>query len=744
MKKSRSKFLIIDAHALIHRAYHALPKTLTSPRGELLNAVYGFTSVLIKLLKEAHPDYVAAAFDLAAPTFRHEAFKEYKGTRAPSDKELHRQVPVVKEVLRAFGIPVLEKAGFEADDIIGTLVEQNKSRAVEIIIATGDRDTLQLVEGSRVVVDTLRGGPAAKMTDIVVYDEKAVRERYGGLSPRQLVDLKGLTGDPSDNIPGVPRIGEKTAIDLLSRHKDIDGIYRALPGDTNVRPAVRESLEKHREQAYFSRELATIRRDVPLDFTFKDAAFQFRLTPEIESLLSSLGFNSLLRRIRQDVEAPETNIRQAGEKSLPPATRIEPDIDRLYREAVLSDRVYEIEKHLEPVLRRMEREGFRIEPAVLERLSTMFEKEISNIEKKAIRLAGTPFNLASPQEVGRVVFEELGLRLGRVKKTRTGKYSTAAGELEKLRDTHPVVPLILRCRELSKLKNTYLDTLPRLIDPRDGRVHTTFRQFGAATGRLSSERPNLQNIPNRGEYASEIRRAFIARDGYRIMAADYSQLELRIAAALSHDPKMIETFAAGEDIHARTAAEVFNVSLAQVTKDMRRTAKVLNFGVLYGMGYRAFAQASGISPDEARAFIDEYKTDFVRLSRYLEETKNAAYSLGYVETLWGRRRYLPELASQNPGLRAAGERAAINMPIQGTGADIIKAAMVELDREFTDDPGLYMILQVHDELVFEVRQGREQDYAARVRDIMTRIVSLDVPLEVHVAVGVSWGEMERI
>ncbi len=732
MTTTPKTLVIIDAHALIHRAYHALPASLTSPRGEPLNAVYGFTSVLIKVLKELSPTHVVAAFDVARPTFRHKEFAEYKATRKEADTELRAQIPVVKNVLESFGIPVLEKEGFEADDVIGTVVEQVKgTKDLRVVVVTGDLDTLQLVDGDRVQVYTLRRG----VTDTSLYNEKAVRERFGDLSPTQLTDYKGLKGDPSDNIPGVPGVGEKTAIALLSEHETVENLYAHLDESPVVAGKLKEKLETHRDQAFFSKQLATIRKDVPISFSLEEAGFVFAVRQETQKLFAALGFKSLLRRLENDTQF------ETGQKSAPLE---ETDAERFFREGVLSEKVYQLEKKLEPVLRHIEKTGFRIDVRVLTTLSAQFDKELTHIEKKAVSLAGEEFNLNSPQEVGRILFDVLELGGSKVKKTKTGQYSTAAAELEKVQEEHPIVGLMLKWRELSKLKSTYLDTLPELVDAKDGRIHTTFKQFGAATGRLSSENPNLQNIPIRGTFGKDIRKAFVARDGYCILAADYSQLELRIAAALSKDKIMMKAFAEGEDIHTRTAAEVFGVPPTGVTRDMRRQAKVLNFGVLYGMGPRAFSQAADIPFEQAKKFITAYKSEFEGLWTFLEETKARAYTQGYVETVWGRKRFLPELSSNNPGIQAAGERIAMNMPIQGTGADIIKAAMVEIDGHIRDNADVYMILQVHDELVFEVKRGVVDAYAPRIAERMTGVITLDVPLVVDVEVGPSWGEMKRI
>ena len=736
--------LVIDTHALIHRSYHALPD-LRDSSGRLVNAVYGFTSVLIKVLRELKPDFVVAAFDLPGATFRHEAHEAYKATRAKVDTELSEQFPIVREVLAAFGIPVLEQEGFEADDIIGTIVGElsakgGKEKNLKIVITTGDLDALQLVEGSRVVVYTLRKG----ITDTVTYTEKEVAERFGGLKPGQLVDFKGLKGDPSDNIAGVAGIGEKTAIELLKKYSSIEKLYEKFEADAELKEGTKKKLRGRRDEAIFSRELATIRRDVPIHFSLKDAEFTFTVRPILKELLQKLEFSSLLKRLEKEEDFKESAETQPTFEGGLPAGKAGGATEEYFRKKIFSKKIYELEKALTPVLRRMEKTGFLIEPQILDSLNRKINQELLEIKKKVTKLAREEFNLNSPQEVGRVVFDKLKLGGARVKKTATGAVTTRAEELEKLRAKHPIIPLLLRWRELSKLQSTYLEALPRLVNPKDGRIHTTFKQFGAVTGRLASESPNLQNIPIKGELGMELRQAFVARPGFTLLVADYSQVELRIAASLSGDEKLIGAFKRGEDIHTRTAAEVFNVPFDKVTKDMRRTAKILNFGVLYGMGARSFSAAAGVGQDEAQNFIEEYQADFAELTKFVEELKARAYSAGYAETVWGRRRLLPELASPNPGMRAAGERMAVNMPIQGTSADVIKSAMVGIDKEIAASKDIFMILQVHDELVFEVKKYKIDEYAPKIKKIMESVIELSVPLIVELETGPNWGQLEKL
>ena len=734
MKKE--KIVIIDSHALIHRAYHALP-VLTSPDGQAVQAVYGFASVLLRVIKELKPQYLVAAFDMAGPTFRHKEFQDYKAQRPVTDDELINQFPLVKELVAAFGIPVLECQGYEADDVIGTVVEKLKNKKdLEKIIVTGDLDSLQLIDDGNVKVYTLKKG----VGDTVIYDQAAVTERFEGLGPKQMADFKGLKGDPSDNIPGVPGIGEKTAITLLKEYGNLENLYKNLKDIKTKSPKLFEKLSANKDQAFLSKKLAIIKRDVPVDFDITAASFDLGNDEEIKKLFFRFGFRSLVSRLNDLKNQGGTMSNAAPEQ----AQLIGDELEEYYKKGIFSEKIYKLEKDVRPVLRKMERAGILLDVKILKNLSRKIADELSQIKKEVTRIAGEDFNLNSTQELGRIIFEKLNLGGRRIKKTKTGAYSTQAEELEKLKNTHPIFPLLLRWRELSKLQSTYVEALPRLVSPQDGRLHTTFKQLGAVTGRLASENPNLQNIPTKGEYGLEIRRAFTAPRGWLILAADYSQIELRVAAALSGDEKMIETFKKGEDIHTRTAAEIFNVAADKVTKEMRREAKTLNFGVLYGMGARAFAQSSGFSLSEAREFIHEYETDFSGLAKFIKDIKNKARAQGYVETLWGRKRYI-DLNSPNPGFRAAAEREAVNMPIQGTATgDIVKAAMVELDKKIGSKKDIKMILQVHDELVFEVESDAAKKYAPIIKEIMENVVVLAVPIVVEIEAGLNWGELRAL
>ncbi len=727
------KLVIIDSHALIHRAYHALP-VLTSPGGQPVQAVYGFASVLMRVLKELKPQYVVAAFDMAGPTFRHKEFKDYKAQRPVTDDALINQFPLVKELVAVFNIPVLECQGYEADDVIGTVVEKLKNKKnLEKIIVTGDLDSLQLIDDENVKVYTLKKG----VNDTVIYDAAAIKARFDGLGAAQMADFKGLKGDPSDNIPGVPGIGEKTAITLLKEYGSLEGLYQNLNKLKAQSPKLFEKLSVNKDQAFLSKKLAIIKRDVPIDFDIIAASFDLAEDEKIKKLFFRFGFKSLINRLN--------DLKGGGKKSVPEQTQLIGDeLEEYYKKGIFSEKIYILEKEVRPVLRKVERTGILLDVNILKTLAAKIAAELTQIKQEVFRQAGQEFNINSTQELGRIIFEKLNLGGKRIKKTKTGAYATDAEELEKLKDTHPIFPLLLRWRELSKLQSTYVEALPRLVSPRDGRLHTTFKQLGAVTGRLASENPNLQNIPTKGEYGLEIRRAFTAPAGWLILAADYSQIELRVAAALSGDEKMIETFKRGEDIHTRTAAEIFNVPADKVTKEMRREAKTLNFGVLYGMGARAFAQSSGFSLSQAQEFIREYEADFSGLSKFIKDIKNKARAQGYVETLWGRKRYI-DLNSPNPGFRAAAEREAVNMPIQGTATgDIVKAAMVELDKKIGSKKDIKMILQVHDELVFEVAAEAVKKYAPIIKEVMENVVKLAVPIVAEVETGPSWGDLNKL
>jgi DNA polymerase-1 len=804
----KKKFILIDAYALIHRAYHALPP-LTTKSGELINAVFGFSSILIKVLQKIRPDYVAAAFDAPEPTFRHEEYKGYKATRPEAPPDLYIQVPRVKEVLEALKIPVYEKSGYEADDIIGTIAKKLRGKNIEVLILTGDMDTLQLVGGNVKVYTPKRG-----LSDEVIYDERKIAERFEGLKPEQMVDFKGLKGDPSDNIPGVRGIGEKTAITLLNKFGTIEKLYGAIAGGKTegISPSVLEKLEIGKDAAYFSKKLSTLKLNVPLKFSLKENKFgEFNKEKPIE-LFRNLGFISLINRLPASWRG-KSGGQEQGTLAMPPSISIKGrigydfksfiktpagkkmitssgDFDVMIAAYVLNpgerdysleklslrefgavlpkaeavsrlapifknrlietetEKVFrEIEMPLIPVLAKMEFLGIKVDGKKLKDLKGKIEKELSGLEKEIYKLAGEKFNINSPQQLAEILFIKLkipGTRAGgRIKKTPGGAPSTEASELEKLRPRHKIIDYILKYRELAKLKSTYTDSLIELIDEK-GRIHTIFNQTGTASGRLSSQDPNLQNIPARGTWGDEIRKSFIAEKGFKMVSIDYSQIHLRIIAALANDEKMMDAFKKGLDIHKFTAAEINNVSIGKVTKEMRFAAKALNFGIIYGIGAQSFAESAGISREKAQRFMDEYLKDFSGVARYIEKLKAEARKRGFTTTFFGRRRYLPEIHSPNPMLRSQAERIAINMPIQGLEADIMKKAMIEIDDWIKSENlsnSVKMLLQVHDELLFEVKKDFVKEATVKIIEIMENVIKLKVPIVAEAKIGDNWGEL---
>jgi DNA polymerase I len=787
-KKEMKRLVLLDAHAIIHRAYHALPD-FTSPSGEPTGALYGLASMLLRIIDDLEPDYLAACYDLPKPTVRHEAYAAYKGTRAKTDDALVAQLENSRRLFETFGVPIYDREGFEADDILGTIAHELKSRPdIQVIIASGDMDTLQLVDGMRVEVYTLKKG----INDTILYNEKAVLERFG-FPPSLIPDWKGLRGDPSDNIKGVPGIGEKTATDLITNFGGIDAIYKTLKKgdkaflDKGIKPRMLALLKEHEEDARFSHMLATIRTDATIAFDLERTAFRdgTRL-PAILELFDELGFRSLRARAQAaynhegDAEASEsadaepyderelaeakvmlwllrsdfTNaslddvLAYARTASLPEAHRA---LEKELAETGRLKGVYEdIERPLVPVLMEMKEHGVLIDAKALEALKRAYAKDLAKIEKRIYKSAGLEFNISSPKQLGEVLFDKLGLVAKGQKKTATGQRSTRESELEKIRELHPIVDDILEYREVQKLLSTYIESIPPLLDEQN-RLHADFLQTGTVTGRMASANPNLQNIPIRTERGRAIRNAVIAPEGFTLLALDYSQIELRLAALLSKDEKLCEIFKSGRDVHREVAARVFEVAPEAVDDEMRRRAKVINFGILYGMGANALKQQLGTTIGEAHQFLDDYFRTFKRLAEYLEETKGYARKHGYTETLFGRRRAFPEMKSPLPYVRAQAERMAINAPIQGTQADIIKRAMVEID-QMLEEKGMrkdaHLLLQVHDELVYEVRDAKLAELTPAIKRIMESVLSSErangVPIIAEAKTGPNWGEMQKI
>jgi DNA polymerase-1 len=788
--KKAKTLVLLDAHAILHRAYHALPD-FTSPKGEPTGALYGVVAMLLKIVEELKPDYIVACFDLPEPTYRHEVFEGYKATRAEIDEMLVAQINRSRDVFEAFGIRIFEHPGFEADDMLGTIVEQTKKdKNLDIVIASGDMDTLQLVEGKKVRVYTLRKG----IKDTVMYDEKAVKERFG-FGPKLVVDYKGLRGDPSDNIPGIKGIGEKTATDLITGFGDIDTIYKTLKkGEASfekagIKKRIIELLKENEEEAQFSKMLATIRRDAPVTFELPDKTWREKLDVDaVLKLFAELGFRTLGIRVRElfggsaieEVEELPQDVdpRELKETSIAlwllESETTNPTLDdilafgrangleafqdikeRIFKELKEQDleKVWkEIELPLIDVLEEMQKDGVALDTKYLKTLSVKMHKELDGLEKRIYKHAGTEFNINSPKQLGDILYDTLGLKQKNQKRTATGQRSTRESELEKLADEHPIIKEILRYRELQKLVGTYIDNLPTMVGP-DGRLHTTFLQAGAATGRMATRDPGLQNIPMRTDEGRAVRRGFVAEKGWKLVAIDYSQIELRIAAFLAEDKKLIDIFKRGEDVHTGVALRVFGVNAGEVTPDMRRRAKVINFGILYGMGVNALRANLGedTSRAEAQEFLNAYFNTFTRLAEYLEETKAYARKHGYTETYFGRKRYFPGINSSAPFIRAQAERMAINAPIQGTEGDIVRIAMVRIyeylkKEKLTDS--VKMILQVHDELVFEIKEGKVKEVVPRLKEIMEGVMSeketKSVPIATEVKVGDNWEEMEKL
>ncbi|MFA6158521.1 MAG: DNA polymerase [Candidatus Paceibacterota bacterium] len=792
------RLILLDSHAILHRAYHALPDFSTAG-GEPTGALYGVATMLLGIIETLKPDYIVATYDLPKPTHRHEAYKDYKAGRAKTDDALVAQIIRSRDIFKVLGIPMYDKEGFEADDILGTIVELTKKEraagGLEVVIASGDMDTLQLVSGETVQVYTLKKG----IKDTVIYDEPAVRERFG-FGPELLPDYKGLRGDPSDNIIGIKGIGEKTATILINTFGTIENMYKALKKGSEkfsavgITPRVIELLTSGEEDAEFSKVLATIRRDAPIDWKLPTVGWREAIDLDAASkLFADLEFRTMFARLKGviDGKAMPKKVVEVEVGVGPVAAPVEEkdvSADRL-REAALMlwlinsnigdpkladvmafskaqtfdaackvletelnkrglTKVYEdIERPLITVIDRMKEIGVKIDRKFLEDLGAEYGKTLAALEKSIWRMADMEFNIASPKQLGEVLFVKLGLKSK--KKTAGGALSTKESELEKLADEHPIIGEILQYRELSKLLGTYIETIPTQLDD-NSRIHPTFIQTGAVTGRMATKDPSIQNIPNRTELGRKIRNAFIAEKGWKLVAFDYSQIELRIAAFLSRDDKFIDIFRRGEDVHAAVAAQVFGVPVESVTKDMRSQAKTINFGVMYGMGVTALQKNLGTDRKAAQKFYNDYFEKFHGLAAYLESVKAETAERGYTETFFGRRRYFDGIKSKIPFIRAAAERMAINAPIQGTEADIVKLAMIRVD-EYIREKGLekdvHILMQVHDEIVLEVREGLVDKISPDIKKIMEAIIP---PKDIHgivivadAKVGDNWGSMDK-
>ena len=947
MPAKKEKLIIIDGNALIHRSFHALPTTMKTKSGEITNAVYGFTTVLIKALKEFKPEYIVLTMDRKEKTFRHEEYIGYKAKRVKAPDELYAQIPRIKDVAAAFNIPLFEKAGFEADDLIGTIASLAKSQKsqvkshVENIIVTGDMDTLQLVDNDTKVYTMSRG-----LSESLLYDIEMVKRRFDGLTPKQVIDYKALRGDPSDNIPGVRGIGEKGAIELLKEFETIENLYKNIDlqkTKEQFKSRTLELLKTHKQDAFMSKKLATIKYDVDIDFSLDKARARDFDINKVAALFNELEFKSLLTRLQElDKKLQPTNKNAADEqnkfiyvknnfdydlvdtedklkkfiaklkkqkifaydtetanfnsleaellgisfswkkaeayyvqikkqknketkkqdslfdtekkiaeqttgldvtlvmKNLKPVftdekikkichnakfdieviesqnikvngvyfdtmiasyllnpgtrqhsldaasfnylnyTKISKDdllgtgrnkisfsevpIERIYlyscedadftfrlyeelskelKKTKLSELFFNIEMPLIEVIAEMEKTGIALDVKYLAKLQKDFFKKISSLTAKIHDIAGTVFNINSTQQLQDVLFNKLNIPTHLVKRTKTG-YSTGADELTKLKGQHEIIDLISEYRELAKLQSTYIEALPKLVSTKDGRLHTSYNQTITATGRLSSTDPNLQNIPIRTEEGRKIRQAFVAREGYKLIAADYSQIELRLAAAMSGDKNMIKAFKNNEDIHAATAAAINGVALDKITKETRREAKAINFGILYGQGSYGLSQQTDMPQWQAKQFIDKYFENFSGIKLWIDKNIKEARKTEATKTLFGRIRKLPEINSSNIQIRKGAERIAMNTPLQGTAADIIKIAMINTANalaKFNNDAKI--LLQVHDELVVEAKNSDVEKVADILKNTMQSVIKLSVPIIVDVEVGDNWEEMRE-
>ncbi|MBQ5957055.1 MAG: DNA polymerase I [Clostridia bacterium] len=841
---TKRKLILIDGNSLLFRAFYALP-LMTDQDGKPVNAIFGFYSMFCNILFDHKPDLLGVAFDMAAPTFRKQMYDDYKGTRKKTPPELLEQIDVLKDSLHGLGVRTIEREGYEADDIIGTFAGMaEKEGDTETLIYTGDRDSLQLITDTTRVMMTRKG-----VTEIEVFDKTHLNEVYG-LEPLQIIDLKGLMGDSSDNIPGIAGVGEKTALKLLSQFRTVEGVYEHL--DDLPANKLKEKVIGGREMAFFSKKLATIMTEVPLSETLEDLAFSMPDRETMFAAFSHFGFRSLIKRfeldrkekkettdsvpigdidamdefisgidgdigiykngnmlylssgtdnrqidldnateevinglrsvlsdtetyktvynlkellhfLREEESISEGNVFDVmlAEYVLNPTFRNfsyegiaerydeEPSPQALFtirrvQEESIRNRELEfiyssVEMPLCRVLYGMERDGFRIDMQLLDRFRSEYREKIAELQQQIYDVSGMEFNISSPKQLGTVLFEKLGLPV--VKKKKTG-YSTDAEVLEKLRDMHPVIDLISEYRLMTKLSGTYIDGLENVVDKETGKVHTTFSQTATATGRISSIEPNLQNIPVRSEFTSKLRGLFIpsTEDG-SIVAADYSQIELRVLAHISHDEHMIDAFRNDEDIHLRTASEIFQVPKEEVTHEMRSSAKAVNFGIVYGISSFGLATQLGIPRYKAEEYIQKYLSEFRGVSAYMRDIVAKARAEGSIRTMFGRIRYVPEITASNFQTRSFGERVALNTPIQGTAADIIKLAMIKVAQRIEAE-GLRsrLISQVHDELIVDTVRGEEKAVENILKETMESVVRLDVPLKANVACGKTWGE----
>ncbi|MEK7617059.1 MAG: DNA polymerase [Patescibacteria group bacterium] len=729
------RLVLVDGNALLHRAYHATPPFTTS-KGELVNAVYGFSSMILKVLNELKPMFWAVCWDEKGPTFRHQAYTQYKATRAEMDQALGQQYKRVHEVAKAFNIPEFSVAGYEADDLIATLAHQaQEQKDLEVIAVTGDRDIMQLINGKVKVLM-----PKKTLSDVGLYGEEEFAAKYG-FSPVLLVDYKALAGDASDNIPGVAGIGDVSATKLIHQFGTIEKIY--LPKNLKTLPErMQKLLAEGAEDAVMSKKLATLDLKAPIKLDLKKCVVHDFDIGKVRKLFEELEFKSLIPRVpgvtpSHVIASTSTSLSVNSAKQSKKEIATSPSAPR-------NDVTASLDESVQPILEKMSATGVLIDLKFLNKLGKDLKGRLKKLEKEIYSKVGHQFNLNSPKQLQVVLFDEL--RLPVFKKTKTGR-STDEETLHELSSAHPVIALLLEYRTLFKLVSTYIDALPKSVGE-DGRIHSTFNVEGSATGRISSQNPNLQNIPIKGEMGGEIRKAFVAPKGKVLLAADYSQIELRVMAHLCKDRNLQKAFEEGLDIHAATASKIFKVPLDKVTKEQRNVAKTMNFATLYGQGPHALSRQLGVEYEIARQYIAEYFEGFPKVREWVEKTLEFGYENGYVETLWGRRRYIPEFKADNRMIKAAGERAAINHPVQGTAADMIKRAMVDIDSSLrgasATKQSCSMILQVHDELLFECTPRSVREVAKMVKDKMENALKLSVPVVVDLKIGPNWGEMKPL
>jgi len=884
---NRKKYILVDGQGLLYRAFYALPQ-LTTTYGQIVNAVYGFTMILIRLLEEEKPEYMTIAFDTPVPTFRHKEFKEYKAHRKKMPDELISQIPLIKEIINNYNISIYSKEGYEADDVIGTLAKEAEKRNFDTIIVTGDKDAFQLISAHTKMMATIKG-----VTEVKIYNEEDIRKKYG-VGPEKIVDILALKGDASDNIPGVPGIGEKTALALIKEYGSLENILNN--SDKIPKKFLREQIKKYENQIKMCKRLATIIKEVPMEYDFDSFKVKCPNYEKLWKIFQKLEFKNLLKKInpqmKQDKKKLEFDLVENEEKlkrvvdkiierkyfsfyfltssndaistnilgialsfkdnenyyiplfslnllentkclsselvlgqlrpcfenkginkishylkfafvllrrhkielggnnfdTMIAAYLLNPSSENynlrnifweylkylknnedkevkqnavislenacenaqnlLKLKDILEDKMKEkklislykkIEIPLLKVLGEMEINGIKINVNFLKEVSQRVNSRLGELKKTIYNLSETEFNINSPKQLSVVLFEKLKLPI--IKKTKTG-YSTNADVLNILAPQHKVVSFILEYRELDKLKNTYIDKLPFLVNIKTGRIHTSFHQTVTSTGRLSSSEPNLQNIPIRTKVGREIRKAFIAERGFVLLSADYSQIELRILAHLSQDESLLNAFKNGEDIHAHTASGIFGLDQNIISKQMRRMAKVINFGIIYGMSSYGLARNLGIGREEAEKYINNYFYRYQGIKKYIEREKEEARKRGYVITLLNRRRYLEGINSKDKNIREFNERIAINAPIQGSAADLIKIAMIKIDESFKKE--LFtsrLLLQIHDELVFEIYQPELDKAKTIIKDVMEHSLKLSVPIEVNLQIGNNWAEL---